>query len=116
MTKKLIQFSRETEAFYREFAAENHIDYHELCLLDLLMLHGGAMTWNAIAKELPFSRSTLLRTAQALEKELVLSFLPDGIEMTDYGFYALSDFIAAFREQLMKTSFARREREACLQA
>lgn len=115
--KNLFGYNRKTESFYRQFADENQIDCVQLALIDLLTSRGGSMTWTAVMAELPFPRWALLENARILRQDLILEMSQDTVSITDYGQYALEDFVQKFQKQLAQCISKISENESpCLQA
>lgn len=117
MKKNFLGYNRKTEGFYRQFADENQIDCVQLALLDLLMNRGGAMTWTALLSELPFPRSLILENARMMEQDLILDLGQDAVSISDYGQFALGDFMETFQKELASRIGSLQEAESpCLMA
>lgn len=95
-----IGFVKEAEWFYKKFAAEKQVDYLQLCLLDLLHVNGGSMTWKYLYQELPFSHVVIRETVDILGQQSYLTWTQDYLTLTDYACFAVEDILFELHQQL----------------
>lgn len=93
MIRKTFGLSNAQRRFYEQYALENQVDLIELCILDILQSAGGKMTWIMLQDALPFSRTQLRRTAQALNAQDLVMMDSDRLWLSEYAPFVISDVL-----------------------
>lgn len=93
MKNRVPGFCKESEWFYRLYAQENQVDYLQLCLLDLLRMAGGRMTWKHIYLQIPVSAVAIRQTAQELAEQQLVTFSPDCLMLTDLAEFTVDEIL-----------------------
>lgn len=87
-------FCEESEWFYRLYAQENQVDYLQLCLLDLLRMAGGVMTWKNIYLQIPSASAVTIRqTAEELAAQQLVTFSPDCLILSDLAEFFVDEIL-----------------------
>ena len=65
-------FPVEQQEYYKIYAAENQLDYTELCLLDRLCSLNKRITWTLALEQLPCSQRQLKAAVQSLVRQKLI--------------------------------------------
>jgi coproporphyrinogen III oxidase-like Fe-S oxidoreductase len=99
-----VDFCRESEWIYRQFAKENEIDYLQLRLIDLLFCRAGVMSLAQVQECMPYSRLVIKETIEDLAAQDLVEWQGDQLALTDYAPFVVEDILLELHEKLQAVS------------
>lgn len=86
-------FPAEQQEYYKIYAAENQLDYAELCLLDRLCSLNKRITWTLALEQLPFSKGQLANAVRSLQEQQLVRTTFDLIILKESAMFFLQDIL-----------------------
>lgn len=86
-------FPVEQQEYYKIYAAENQLDYTELCLLDRLCSLNKRITWTLALEQLPCSQRQLKAAVQSLVRQKLIRTTFDLIVLNESAMFFLQDIL-----------------------
>lgn len=86
-------FPAEQQEYYKIYAAENQLDYTELCLLDRLCSLNKRITWTLALEQLPCTKKQLNAAVRSLQRQELIRTTFDLIILNESAMFFLQDIM-----------------------